>query len=208
MPHTLSRLTAQAIEALDCRDDRLRHLLQHVRTPASWHPSEREVHARRMAMYDLSQAVIRGDAPTVSGAHEGTAEGLIPWGQSKADPTRPQIKGMLGALDPLGMPLATAVLSGERAADGLSLPIMERRRSGWHTTGRLLVGDCPMRAWATRASLAPHQDMYVSPWPLTGATAAAREAWITEGGTQGNAGAGAQRVRTTDRGHKVLAAAG
>src|SRR6266849_7215642 len=33
MPHTLSDLTAQVIEPLDFRDDRLSHLLQHVTKP-------------------------------------------------------------------------------------------------------------------------------------------------------------------------------
>ena len=33
MQHTLSRLTAQVIQPLDCSDDRRRHLLTHVSTP-------------------------------------------------------------------------------------------------------------------------------------------------------------------------------
>jgi transposase len=165
MHHTLSRLTAQAIEPLDFRDDRLSHLLKHLSKPAYWHQIERELNARSIEMYDLSQAVIRCDATTVSGDHEVTAEGLFQFGQRKDDPTRPQIKVMLGALDPLGMPLATDVLSGERADDGLSLPIIERMRSGLHKTGLLFVGDGKMSALDTRAYLAQHQDMYLSPLP-------------------------------------------
>jgi len=49
---------------------------------------------------------------------------------SKDDPTRPQIKVMMGSLDPLGLPLATDVLSGERADDGLYIPLIERIRKG------------------------------------------------------------------------------
>jgi hypothetical protein len=37
------------------------------------------------------------------------------------------------------------------------------------------VGDGKMRAWDTRASLARHQDGYVSPFPVTGATAEAMD---------------------------------
>src|SRR3989449_2489610 len=181
MHHTLSRLTAQVIEPLAFSDDRLSHLLKHLSKPAYWHPIEQELNARSSEIYDLSQDVIRCDATTVSGDHEIIAEGLFQFGQSKDDPTRPQIKVMLGALDPLGMPLATDVLSGERADDGLYLPIIERMRSGLHKTGLLFVGDCKMRALDTRASLARHQDWYLSPLPLTGATAEAMEAWITEG---------------------------
>src|SRR5436309_2740597 len=188
MHHTLSHLTAQSIEPLDFSDDRLSHLLTHLSKPAYWHAIERDLNARSIAVYDLSQDVIRCDATTVSGDHEVTEEGLVQFGHSKDDSTRPQIKVMLGSLDPLGMPLATDVLSGERADDGLYIPIMERIRTGLQTTGLLFVGDCKMSALATRAYLARHQDLYLSPLPLTGTTAEAMDAWITAGVTQGEAG--------------------
>jgi len=208
MHHTLSRLTAQVIEPLDCSDDRLSHLLKHLSKPAYWHAIERDLNERSIAVYALSQAVIRCDATTVSGDHEITAEGLVQFGHSKDDPARPQIKVMLGSLDPLGMPLATDVLSGERADDGLYIPIMERVRTGLKTPGLLFVGDCKMSALETRAYLARHQDWYLSPLPLTGATAEAMDAWITVGATQGERGALERIMRTNDRGHKVLAAEG
>jgi len=118
MHHTLSHLTAQVLEPLDLSDDRLSHLLAHVSQPTSWHQIERDVKARSIEVYALSQDVIRCDATTVSGAHEVTAGGLVQLGQSKDEPTRPQLKVMLGSLAPLGRPLATDVLSGERADDG------------------------------------------------------------------------------------------
>jgi len=208
MHHTLSRLTAQAIEPLDFSDDRLSHLLQHLSKPAYWHQIERELNARSITIYDLSQDVIRCDATTVSGDHEVTAEGLFQFGHSKDDPTRPQIKVMMGSLDPLGMPLSTDVLSGERADDGLYIPRMERLRTGVKTTGLLFVGDWKMSALETRAYLARHHDFYLSPLPLTGTTAEAMDAWITAGVTQGEAGELARIVRTNDRGHAVLAAEG
>src|SRR5712692_11576503 len=188
MHHTLSHLTAQVIEPLDLSDDRLSHLLKHLSTPASWHQIEHDLHARSIAVYPLPQDVIRCDATTVSGDHEVTVGGLVQCGQSKDDPTRPQIKVMIGSLDPLGMPLATDVVSGERADDGLSLASIERIRTGLKTTGLLFIGDGKMRAWETRASLARHHDFSLSPLPLTGATAEAMEAWISEGVTKGEAG--------------------
>ncbi len=208
MKHTLSRLTAQIIEPLDFSDDRLSHLLTHLSKPAYWHEIERDLNERSIEIYALSQDVIRCDATTVSGEHEVTAGGLVQFGHSKDDPTRPQIKVMMGSLDPLGMPLATDVLSGERADDGLYLPIIERIRTGLHTPGLLFVGDCKMSALETRAYLARHQDFYLSPLPLTGATAEAMHAWITEGVTRGEAGELQRIWRTTDRGHEVLAAEG
>src|SRR5215472_8170390 len=185
MHHTLSCLTAQVIEPLDFSDDRLSHLLKHLSKPAYWHPIERDLNERSIEIYDLSQDVIRCDATTVSGDHEVTEDGLVQFGHSKDAPARPQIKVMLGSLDPLGMPLATDVLSGERADDGLYIPIIERIRVGLQTPGLLFVGDCKMSALDTRAYLARHQDWYLSPLPLTGTTAETMAAWISEGVTQG-----------------------
>lgn len=208
MHHTLSDLTAQVIEPLDCSDDRLSHLLQHLSKPVYWHQIERDLNARSIEVYDLPQDVIRCDATTVSGEHKVTTEGLFQFGHSKDDPTRPQIKVMMGSLDPLGMPLSTDVLSGERADDGLYIPIIERIRSGLNKTGLLFVGDCKMSALETRAYLARHQDWYLSPLPLTGATAEAMDAWIITGVTKGETGKLVRIWRTNDRGHEVLAAEG
>jgi transposase len=208
MKHTLSRLTAQVIEPLDFSDDRLSHLLKHLSKPTYWHQIERDLNERSIEIYDLSQDVIRCDATTVSGDHEVTEGGLLQFGHSKDDPTRPQIKVMMGALDPLGMPLATDVLSGERADDGLYIPIMERIRTGLKTASLLFVGDCKMSALETRAYLVMHQAWYLSPLPLSGATAEAMDAWITAGVTKGKAGELERIGRTNDRGQEVLAAEG
>jgi transposase len=208
MQHTLSHLTAQGVDPLDFSDDRLSHLLKHLSQPTYWHRIEHDLNARSVEVYALPQDVIRCDATTVSGDHEVTEEGLLQFGHRKDDPTRPQIKVMMGSLDPLGMPLSTDVLSGERADDGLYLPIIERIRTGLKTPGLLFVGDCKMSALDTRAYLARHQDWYWSPLPLTGATAEAMDAWITAGVTKREVGELAQIWRTNDRGHEVLAAEG
>ena len=115
---------------------------------------------------------------------------------------------MLGSLDPLGMPLATDVVSGDRADDGLYIPLMERIRTGLKPTGLLFVGDCKMSALDTRAYLARHQDFYLSPLPLTGTTAETMAAWISEGVTQSEMGALEQIWRINDRGQEVLVAEG
>ena len=166
MHHTLSHLTAQVITPLDFSDDRLSHLLKHLSKPQYWHQIERDLNARSIEVYALPQDLIRCDATTVSGAHEIAAGGLLQFGHSKDDPSRPQIKVMLGSLDPLGMPLSTDVLSGERADDGLYMAIMERIRTGLKTTGLLFVGDCKMSALETRAFIAGHHDWYLSPFAL------------------------------------------
>ena len=208
MQHTLSALSAQAIEPLDFSDDRLGHLLHHLSKSTYGHKIEHDLNARSIEVHALPHDTIRCDATTVSGAHEVTAGGLLQFGHSKDDPTRPQIKVMVGALDPLGMPLSTDVLSGERADDGLYIPIIDRLRAGLPQRGLLFVGDCKMSALETRAHIVGHQHMYLSPLPFTGATADAMDAWIAEGVAQDEAGELARIFRTNDRGQEMLAAEG
>src|SRR3989442_11704762 len=208
MHNTLSHLSGQVIDPLDFSDDRLGHLLKHLSKPTYWHEIERDLNERSIEVYAWRQDVIRCDATSVSGHHEVTDRGLLQFGHSKDDPTRPQIKVMMGSLDPLGMPLATDVLSGERADDGLYRALIERIRPGLKRAGLLFVGDCKMSALETRASIVGHHDVYLSPLPLTGATAEAMEAWISEGVARSATGELVRLFRLNDRGHEVLAAEG
>src|SRR6266581_268992 len=208
MQHTLSRLSGQVITPLDFSDDRLGHLLQHLSKPTYWHEIERELNTRSLEVYALSQDVIRCDATTVSGTHEVNDRGLLQFGPSKDDPSRPQIKVMMGSLDPLGMPLATDVLSGERADDGLYIPLIKRLEAGMSHTGLLFVGDCKMSALGTRAYVVGRQHMYLSPLPCTGATAEAMAAWISEGIAKDRDGALERLVRRNHRDEEVLVAEG
>lgn len=208
MKETLNRLTGQAIEALDFSDDRLAHLLKHLSKRKYWQGIERELNEISIEVYALPQEVIRCDATTVSGYHEVTEGALMQFGHSKDDPNRAQIKVMMGSLDPLGMPLATEVLSGERADDGLYIPLIERIEAGLNKEGLLFVGDCKMSALETRAQVVQREHFYLSPLPLTGTTAQAMEAWITEGVDKDRSGELALIFRQNDRAETVLAAGG
>src|SRR5207248_10945425 len=206
MHHTLSHLTGQRIEPLDFSDDRLSHLLTHLSKPTYWHQIERDLNERSIEVHALPLDVIRCDATTVSGAHAVTAEGLLQFGHSKDDPSRPQIKVMMGSLDPLGMPLATEVLSGERADDGLYIPLIKRLEAGMSQTGLLFVGDCKMSALGTRAYVVGRQHLYLSPLPLTGATVEAMAAWISEGIAKDRDGTLERLVRRNHRDEEVVVA--
>src|SRR3989442_12670695 len=87
---------------------------------------------------------------------------------------------MQAVLDPLGMPLATDVVSGERADDPLYLPCIARVQARVGRRGLLYVGDCKMASRETRARLAASGDVYLCPRPQVqrakGEFAAAREA--------------------------------
>lgn len=115
MKETLRHATGQRIEAFDCSDDRLAHLLKHLSKQKYWHGIEQALNERSLEVYDLPQEVARCDATTVSGDHEVTEGERIQFGYSKEDPTCAQLKVMLGLLDRLGIPLATEVVSGEQA---------------------------------------------------------------------------------------------
>jgi transposase len=208
MQTTLSQLSGEVIEPLDFSDDRLSHLLKYLSQPKYWHGIERDLNARSIVVYTLSQDVIRCDATTVSGDHGVTEGGLVQFGHSKDDPRRPQIKVMTGSLDPLGMPLATDVLSGERADDGLYIPLIERIETALNTPGLLFVGDCKMSALATRAHVVGRKHFYLSPLPLTGATAEAMADWITEGVGKDRDGELERIFRSNHCGAEVLAAEG
>ena len=49
---------------------------------------------------------------------------------------------MLATLDPLALPVATEVLSGEKADDPLYIPAIQRVRETLMTRGLLYIGDC------------------------------------------------------------------
>jgi transposase len=204
----LSQLRGEVIEPLDFRDDRLSRLLTYLSQPQYGHGIERDLHARSMAVSTRSQDVSRWDATTVAGDHGVTEGGLVQVGHRKADPTRPQSKVMTGSLDPLGMPLATAVLAGERADDGLDMPLIERIETGLNTPGLLFVGAWKMSALATRAHVVGRTHFSLSPLPWTGVTAEALAAWITEGVGTDRDGARERMFRSHHCGEKVLAAAG
>jgi transposase len=197
MPQTLSQVTGQAIDPLDFSDDRLAVLLRYLSQPGYWHPIEQELNERRVPVYDLAVEVIRCDATTVSAYHAVVDGGVVQFGHSKDDPSRPQIKLMTGSVDPLGMPLATAVVSGERADDGLSGPVIDRLEAGLNQTGLLGVGDCKRRALETRAPRVEPQQYSLSPLPLTGTTAQQMDDGINQGVAHALAGELSPLVRTT-----------
>jgi transposase len=181
MQQTLSTLSGQVIEPLDFSDDRLGHLLKHLSQRAYWQRIEASLTERSIELYELEAEVIRCDATTVSGDHAVVEGGLFQFGHSKDDPSRGQLKLMAGTVDPLGMPLATDVVSGERADDGLYGPLIARIDRELNRRGLLFVGDSKMSALETRAELVRRGHYYLSPLPLTGTTAREMDFWIDDG---------------------------
>ncbi len=181
MATTLSEITGQDIVELDFSDDRLGNLLRYLSILERWHGIERELGSKTIAVYELSQKNVRVDATTVSGRHAVVEGGIFQFGNSKDDPTLPQIKLMVGAIDPLGMPLATDVVSGEKADDKLYLPIIKRIAETLDKAGVLYTGDCKLGSFDNRLHIKGQKDHYLCPLPLTGKTVEKMDEWIKDG---------------------------
>src|SRR5260370_23015208 len=160
---TLQQVTGLDIRETDFTDDRLTSVLRHLSDAARWQAIEQELGQHVGRVYDLEEQPIRVDATTVSGYRNGGEESLWQFGHSKDDPTLRQIKAMMATLDPLGLPLAVEVVSGEQADDPWYVPIIDRVLTGLGRKGLLIVGDGKMSALATRAHLQEQGQYYLTP---------------------------------------------
>ncbi len=161
---TLRGCSDASLQVRDLSDDRLADVLRLLSDDARWRAFEQELTGHLVRVYDLHADCVRLDSTTASSYGAVSEDGLLQLGHSKDHrPDLPQLKVMLATLDPLGLPLATEVLSGERADDPLYLPAIARVRACLNTAGLLYVGDCKMAALDTRASIQAAKDFYLCP---------------------------------------------
>ena len=131
-----------------------------------WAAFESALNQHTVRVYDLPTARVHVDSTSASAYTTVSENGLFQFGHSKDyRPDLPQVKVMQAVLDPLGMPLATDVVSGERADDPLYVPCIERVQASVGRHGLLYVGDCKMASRETRAFLAMPGDFYLCPLP-------------------------------------------
>ena len=175
---TIEKITGQTVRDLDFTDDRLTLLLRRLSQPQVWQAIEKELSQNIIRVYDLKAKQVRLDATTVSGYHTGGEESLFQYGYSKDDPTLRQVKVMVAALDPFGLPLVSQVVAGDVADDNLYRPAVDRVLQIIDGTGLLFVGDSKMSALATRAHIHRLEQHYLCPLAQTGETAKEMEAWI------------------------------
>ena len=162
--HTLRECTGQPVHPLDVSDDRLATVLEALSDDTRWSAFEGALNQHVLRVYDLQPACVRLDSTTASGHWSVTEDGLFQFGHSKDHrPDLPQVKVMMSALDPLGMPVATDVVPGQRADDPLYIPAITRVREGLGRCGLLYVGDCKMGALETRAYIQAGGDYYLCP---------------------------------------------
>jgi transposase len=163
---TLRATTGQAVERLDFTDDRLEIVLRCLHDDTRWAAFESALNQHTVRVYALPTARVHVDSTSASAYTTVSANGLFQFGHSKDyRPDLPQVKVMLAVLDPLGMPLATDVVSGERADDPLYVPCIRRVQESIGQQGLLYVGDCKMASRETRAFVAAQGDFYLCPLP-------------------------------------------
>jgi len=154
---SLSQALGKPVRAQDCTDDRLAGVLSKLgaEQPRAGDTSEAELGHHLIRAYALPTETARIDRTSVAVHHQPPdEEGLMRFGYSKDHrPDLRQFKARLGTLDPVGLPVATATLSGEQADDPQYLPAWERLVA---TIGRpdfLLVGECQWASLENRARI-------------------------------------------------------
>src|SRR5205823_2536761 len=165
---TLHLCTDQEVYERAWSDDRLALVLDALAQPEAWQRFETALNQRLIRVYQLNPQRVRLDSTTASGYWTVSEDGLFQLGESSDHrPDLPQLKVMLSALDPLGLPLATQVVAGKAADDPLYIPAIKQVSQSLQGHGVLYVGDCKMAALATRAYLQAQGDYYLCPLAQT-----------------------------------------
>jgi len=186
MQKTLKQLTGQPIVELDFTDDRLADSLRKLSDDEAWENIERQVGRHVMRVYALPEPkCIRLDATSGAVAHDEKEHTLFKRGWGKNGKTEVQFKIMLSTADPMGLPIAVDVISGDKADDPLYLPCYRRSQAILNKTGLLYVGDTKMSALETRGEIHNGEDFYLTPLAYIGETPALLqrevERWRTGG---------------------------
>jgi len=162
----LSQVSGEVVRADDFSDDRLEIVLRLFSDDGRWTTFESVLNQHLVRVYDLRTERVHVDSTSASAYAGVSEEGLFQFGHSKDHrPDLPQVKVMQAVLDPLGMPLATDVVAGNRADDPLYVPCIERVQASLGRQGLLYVGDCKMASRETRAWIANQGAYYLCPLP-------------------------------------------
>jgi len=162
--HALQELTGQLLTELDFTDDRLALCLHMLSQTEHWHKIEALLGRHLLRVYRLrEEPIVRLDATTGTVNHDPDSHTLFKVGKAKNGQYETQYKMMLASLDPLGLPLAVDIVSGDRADDPLYLPCYRRVKQVLPESGVLVVGDSKMSALNTRATIVAEDDFYLTP---------------------------------------------
>jgi transposase len=155
------------VRDLDFHDDRLAWILERLSERAGFSLFEQAMNGNLLRVYQLEPRQVRLDT-TTSKTYAGVSEGgLFQYGHSKEHRgDLAQVKLGLASLDPLGLPLVTKVVSGNRADNGMYLPMIEETQASIGRGGKSYIGDTKMDARAIRGTLVSGGDYYLCPLSL------------------------------------------
>lgn len=177
--HTLERLLGQTLRPTDFTDDRLTLVLKRLSCPEVWAALEAALWSASLSVYAVELTSVRLDSTTSYGYHDVQADGIMQHGQSKDHrPDLPQVKLMAAAAEPSGQLIACDVQPGQAADDPLYVPLLRRVWQVLGQVGLLYVGDTKMSALGTRATIADHQDYYLTVLSAQSEARHAIDGWI------------------------------
>lgn len=159
---TLEAIIPDEIGVKDFTDDRLSDVLEMLSDESKWQEIERLLGEHLIRVYKL-EGMVRLDTTAVA-VYKQEDEVLFKQGESKDHrPDLAQFKVMLATLDPLGMPLVTTVVAGNKADDPLYLPTIEKVSKVIGKGGKLYVADSKLSSTGNRAEIAKMGDYYLCP---------------------------------------------
>lgn len=170
---TINALLDIPLRDTDCTDDRLANILTRLGNPVTQAALDAALVQHWVRVYHLPTATTRLDSTSVSVYHDpDEPDSLLQLGHSKDHrPDLRQFKAMLATRDPLGLPLVSQMIAGQRADDGLYVPAYDAAVTALGTTNVLVVGDSKMAALTTRGHLVAHGSCYLCPYRPPQATA-------------------------------------
>jgi transposase len=175
----LTQALGQAIGDTDFTDDRLEDLLDAIGQEDVGEKIEKQLGQHLIRAYALPTATARIDTTTVNVYHHPEAGSILDYGVSKDHrPDLRQFKEVLSTLDPVGVPLCSAMVAGHCADDPLYVPLWHRLVAVIGRADFLVVGDCKLASLANRAQIQQGGGYYLAPLAMTGDAPEQLRHWV------------------------------
>jgi len=178
---SLTQALGEPIGETDFTDDRLEDLLDAIGQEDVGEKIEQQLGQHLIRAYGLPTETARIDTTTVNVYHRPEEGSLLDYGVSKDHrPELRQFKEVLSTLDPVGVPLCSAMVAGHCADDPLYLPIWQRMVEVIGRADFLVVGDCKLASLANRAQIQEGGGYYLAPLAMTGDAPEQLRRWVLQ----------------------------
>jgi transposase len=170
----------------DFTDDRLGSLLASFGIEDIWQVFMNSFSQKLLKMYEIRIQHVELDATIAQQYRSVIESGLLQMGHSKQHRRDlGQIKCMLSNAAEHNIPLMINTVSGNRADDGLYVPLIEQTRHIVGTEGILWQGDSKLGSLENRYEIAKHKDFYLTPASLVQISAKVLRGYVSEHKTNG-----------------------